>query len=206
MPSPKQSVAKVLISVKTDHPLLVIARADAGSAMLPFACREIVEGNVSDAVIPVTEWAKLQAFIRTLPGGKEALPFAISDAPEPEKPEASPRAIAARKVAEIVTLLGAVSPVGGDVLREETGRYYAVPFGYGMLMSGVIMVYSHQFVRVCYTADTGDAPPVGLPRQDSRVFDTIEAAAKFLTLCLHQKKYAEALLIPQRPQREKKKS
>lgn len=197
---------KVLLTVTADHPLWLAARADAGSAMLPFACREIIEGNVGEVVLPATEWLKLQSYLRSLPGGTESLPFAVADAPAPAKPEATDRAIAARKLAEVVTALGAVTLAGGDVLREETGRYYAVPFGHGMFMSGIAFVYGPTYVRVTYTADTGFVPPNGLPRADSRNFGSVDAAAKFLTLCLHERKFAEALKLPLREPKRKAQS
>jgi len=198
------AVPKVLLTVKADHPLWTVARADAASSMLPFACREIVEGNVTEVVVPVTEWAKLQSFLRSLPGGREALPLAVADAPEPQKPEASERAIVARKLAEVVSALGAVTLAGGDVLREETGRYYAVPFGHGMFMSGIAFVYGVNYVRVTYTADTGRVPPDGLPRADSRNFASVDIAARFLTLCLHERKFGEALKLPLREPKTRK--
>ncbi len=172
--------------------------------MLPFACREIVEGNVSDAVVTLADWGKLQSFLRSLPGGKDALPLAVADAPEPTLPEATDRAIAARKVAEIVRTLGSVSPFGGDVVREESGRYYGVPFAHGYFMVGIVKVWSLGYVSVTYVSRTDKLPPDGLPAIDSRTFASIDDAARFLTLAIHGKNFAAALAVPQKQKKEKK--
>lgn len=187
---------KVLLAIKTEHPVWIEARADAGSAMLPFVLREIVAGNVPEVVVTLGEWGKLKAYLATLPSGKDAIAFAVADAPEPQKPEASDRAVAARKLSELIRAVGASSPYGGDVLREESGRYYAIPFAYGWMVSGLVRVYSLGYVNVAYIAHTEKLPPDGLPKIDNRVFASIDDAARFLTLALHQRKYAEALAVP----------
>lgn len=184
---------KVLLCIKATHPVWDEARADAASSMLPFMLREIVAGSVPEAVVTLGEWTKLKAYLAGLPAGKDGLAMAVADAPEPVKPEAGVRAVAARKLAELVRAVGAVSPFGGDVLREESGRYYAVPFAYGSTVVGMVRVYSLTYVNVSYTAKT---EPPGLPVLDNRVFASIDDAARFLTLALHQRKYAEALAVP----------
>lgn len=192
----KPSNTKVLLTIKTENPIWNEARADAASSMLPFVLREIVAGNVTEVVVTVGEWAKLQSYIRGLPGGSEALAYAVADAPEPIKPEASERAVAARKLAELVRTLGAASPFGGDTLREESGRYYAVPFAWGSTVVGMVRVYSLGYVMVSFVAHTEKLPPDGLPKIASNVYANIDDAARFLTLALHQRKYAEALAVP----------
>lgn len=197
---------KVLLTIKTDHPVWSEARSDAASSMLPFMLREIVAGNVPEAVVTFGEWGKLKAYLATLPSGKSAsaLAMAVADAPEPIKPEASERAVAARKLAEIIRAVGAASPFGADVYREESGRSYAVPFAYGSLVVGLVRVYSPAYVCVSYVAHTRELPPDGLPKIDTRVFDSVDHAGRFLTLALHQGKYREALAVPVRTPREKK--
>ena len=44
--------------------------------MLPYIVREIIAGNVPEAVVSLAEWSKLQSFIRGLDGGNDALAFA----------------------------------------------------------------------------------------------------------------------------------
>ncbi len=191
------------MTVDPTHELWSLARADVGSAFLPYICREIVAGGVTDVVVAAADWAKLHGYLLTLPGGKTSLPMAVSDAPPPEPIEISERAVVAGKVADIVTALGAISPFGGRALRELSGQYYAVPFAMGRFMAGVVQIYSHAYVRVQYIATTPEAPPNGLPVQDARTFDSVDKAARFLTLCIHAHKYAEALAIPQREPKRK---
>lgn len=202
---PSAAPTAVLVTVNSDSPLWPLARADVGAAYLPYVCREIVAGNVSEAIVPVGELAKLQTFIRSLPSGKESLPFAVADPPEPERPEVTGRTLVARKIADVVRALGAVSPYGGEVTREESGRYYAVAFGMGRLVTGCVFVYSPGYVRIGYTANTGDSPPNGLPSVDNRIFESGEDAARFLYLALSKKSYSEALVIPLRQPKRKSK-
>jgi hypothetical protein len=172
--------------------------------MLPFVLREIVAGNVAEAVVTLAEWGKLQTFLRGLPGGKDSLPLAVADAPEPAAPEATDRAVAARKLSEIIRALGSVSPFGGDVVREESGRYYGVPFAHGYFMVGMVRVWSLGYVNVSYISRTAELPPKGLPAIDSRTFGSIDDAARFLTLAIHAKSFAEALAVPLKQPRKAK--
>jgi hypothetical protein len=194
---------RVLLTIKAEHPLWQTARADAASAMLPFVLREIVEGNVTEALVSHSDWAKLQGYLRGLPGGREKLPLAVAEAPEPEKPEATERAVAARKMAELIKTLGAVSPFGGDVVREESGRYYAVPFALGTVIMGMVRVWSIGYVNVSYTARCEKLPPEGLPILDNRTFAGIDDAARFLTLAIYTRDYKAALAVPLRKLKEK---
>lgn len=198
MPAPD----KVVLTIDRKSPLWAAARADSASAFLPYILREIIEGNVEEVTVNATDWVKLQSYILTLPGGSVAMPFAVADA-LPERPqETSPRAVVARKFAAIFRELGACSPYGGDVVREESGRYYAVAFGYGARVVGTVQIYSPEYVRVAYVSQTKEAPPNGLPPQDIRTFGSVDHAAKFVTLAI-QRKYAEALAIPLRESKRK---
>lgn len=196
---------KVLLTIDRKHPLWQAARGDAGSAFLSFVNREIVAGNVEDVIVPLAEWLKLQTYLRTLPGGQTALPLAVADAPAPVPKETSERALAARKLADVVRALGAYAPLGGDVMREETGRYYAVSFSFGHLICGTAFIFSLGYVRISFVSDTGEnAPPDGLPRVDIRTYASVDAVASFLNLIVFGKQYAKALAIPQHvPKRRK---
>lgn len=190
-----KSADKVLLTIDKKHPLWAAARADAQSAFLPFVMREIIEGNVEEVVVGLVEWAKLQTYLRTLPGGETALPLAVADAPAPTPKETSDRAIAARKLADVVKALGACSPYGGDVMREETGRYYAVSFSFGSLICGTAFVYSLGYIRISYIADTGATAP-GLPRVDNRTYKVVDDVARFLNLVIFGRQFEKALAIP----------
>lgn len=192
---------KVLLTANRESPLWAKARADAHSAFLPFVLHEFILGNVEEIIVTVGEWAKLKAYFNSLSGGSNeaAFSFAVADAPEPDKPAASVRAVAARKLSEVIRALGACSPFGGEVLREESGRYYAVPFARGSDMLGVVRIYGPAYVMVAYTARCDRLPPNGLPTLDSRVYGSIDEAARFLTLAIHKRDYAAALAIPLKP-------
>lgn len=192
-----KAAERVLLTIDREHPLWALARADAASAFLSFVNREIVAGNVADVVVNVGDWLKLQTYLRGLPGGATALPLAVADAPPPAPKETSERALAARKLADVVRALGACSPHGGDVMREESGRYYAVSFSFGSLICGTAFVYSLRYVRISFVSDTGElAPPDGLPRVDIRTYQSVDAVAQFLNLIVFGKQYAKALAIP----------
>lgn len=202
MAAPKTE--KVILTANRASPLWAVARADVNSAFLPFVLSEFIQGNVDEVVVTASEWAKLQGYFAGLSKNPKDVAFAVADAPEPAKPEASTRAAAARKLAELVRQIGACSPFGGDVLREEGGRYYVVTFARGSDICGVARIYGPAYVMVMYLARTADAPPNGLPVIDNRVFGSLDDAAKFLTLAMHKRDYAAAMAVPLRPVKARK--
>lgn len=200
----QQKPDKVILTANRSSKLWELARADVGSAFLPFVLLEFVQGNVDEIVVSLSEWAKLKGYFAGLSSDPKDVAFAVADAPEPSKPEASVRAVAARKMAELVRTLGACSPFGGDVLREESGRYYVVTFARGSDICGTVRIYGEAYVMVMYSARTGEAPPNGLPVIDNRVFGSIDDAGRFLTLAIHKRDYAAAMAIPLRPVKARK--
>lgn len=178
-------------------------RGDPASAFLPWELRELIAGRVPEVIGPPALAARLRALAGGLHAAHPPAGPLVGDepAPEPAPPAAaaSPRALIAAKLADLVAALGATQPFGGEVLRAASGRFYCVPFAAGRAAAGVLEVYGPGFVRAAYAADWP-----GLPESDSRVFGSPDDAARFLTLLFHARDPAAALAVPLRPRRPQK--
>ena len=84
------------------------------------------------------------------------------------------------------------------VFQSPDKRYRYVDFCVGRVLMGRVMIYSPGWVHVSYRADLP-----GLPRDDSRVFESVEDAAVFMRLAFVTGDPQAALKIRQRQPKEK---
>lgn len=189
---------RVLLTANRDSPVWDIVRADVESAYLPFGVRELIEGRVNSLIVESAEYESLRAYLAALPGARDAVPpLIVADAPPDEPVERTERAIVAEKLAEIIRHAGATVPVGGDIMRAVSGRYYCVLFG-TQEYAGSVHVYGTTFIRVALRRFTDDRPWV-----DSRVFDSPDYAGQYLALLLHRRDVAAANAVPVRPRKDR---
>lgn len=91
---------------------------------------------------------------------------------------------------------------GPSCVRDERGRYYAVALVLDEPTHGTVYVYGVDYLSLWYHTDRP-----GLPANDTRLFGSAEEVMIFLSLAFLEGKPEEALAIPQRqPRRRKKKA
>jgi hypothetical protein len=84
--------------------------------------------------------------------------------------------------------------------RHAEGRYYKTNFGSDDLNYGTVYVYGPDYIRVWY-----HTRQVGLTANDTRLFGSAEDVIAFLSLAFVEGNAAEALEIPLREPKRKKK-
>lgn len=112
----------------------------------------------------------------------------------------SPREMVAREMAETIIELGLTKPLGGEVQKAETNRFWFVLFSLPANLDGQVTVFSDQYIRVTWTTRFQD-----LPHEGKMQFDNVEFAKMFMRLAFVQHKGDEAMALPQwQPKRKPK--
>jgi hypothetical protein len=89
---------------------------------------------------------------------------------------------------------------GEEAIRHDGGKYYKANFGRDGENYGTVYVYGPDYIRVWYHTTIA-----GLPANDTRLFGSAEDVIAFISLVFVEGNAAEALEIPLREPKRKKK-
>lgn len=89
---------------------------------------------------------------------------------------------------------------GGEVERDTKGRYYRMRFSVFKVVAGSVFVFSPTYISVSWTSYAAGVLPGG-----SRLFGCWEEAEAFISLAFKEGRGEDAMLIPERVTKRRKK-